>query len=1251
MHILAAQSRRIDDGGDAVDLDQAPGDIVILSAADTELAGFAQCAPALNGIASLRLASLMALSHPYSIDLYVEKTLANSCLIILRLLGGADYWSYGLERVRETALANDCRLLVLPGDDKWDGDLAARSTVSEEAARLFWRYCIEGGADNQTNALLFAASLLDRTDPPLQPRPLARAGLWWPEGPPPALEDLESRWDDPARPRVGITFYRAMVQGASTEPVAALIRAMDRAGVNAVPVFVSSLKDPESVSILSDVFERHKPDVILNGTAFAVSKGGGVHQSTPLDRYGASVLQVVFSSVSEEGWRESDRGLGIRDLAMHVVLPELDGRLLTRAVSFKEEGRYDPVTQSTPVRFVPKADRVEFVAHLAAAWAGLAKTDRKDKKLALILANYPNKDGRIANGVGLDTPASAVAIMGDLKRVGYGIENAPETSGQLMELLLAGATNDLGRRSETGRNPSLSTEDYLKSFRKLPQKVQADVQRRWGAAKDDPHVREGAFILPLLTFGNVAIGIQPARGYNIDPKETYHDPALVPPHNYFAFYFWLRESYGVAAVVHLGKHGNLEWLPGKALALSQSCYPEAVLGPVPNIYPFIVNDPGEGSQAKRRNSAVIVDHLTPPLARAESHGVAEELETLLDEYYLATGVDPRRMDLIEDEIIDLAVRHGLDLDIGLKKDMDRATQLSRIDAHLCDLKEMQIRDGLHILGTSPAGSELTETVVALARVPRGAAPSDASLQRAMAADLGLGGFDPLDCDMAAPWTGPKPQLLTELTTDSWRTAGDTVERLELLASRLVDNGGGEEDLPQTLSVLSEIRKRLQPSIEQSGPQELAAVRDALDGRFVNPGPSGAPSRGRPDVLPTGRNFYSVDVRAVPTEIAWRLGIKSASRLVERYYMDEGEWPTSMALTAWGTSNMRTGGDDIAQALALIGAKPVWETGSGRVTGFGIIPLAELGRPRVDVTLRISGFFRDAFPHQIDLFDSAVSAVANLDEPEDANPIAARVKRQSAEYVSSGLEEKEARRRATFRVFGSKPGAYGAGLQALIDEGIWSERQDFANAFLEWGSYAYGGGVEGTRDRELLEARLSGVEVVIQNQDNREHDLLDSDDYYQFEGGLSASVETLRGKAPIVFHNDHSRPERPVVRTLGEEIGRVVRGRAANPKWIAGVMRHGYKGAFEIAATVDYLFAFAATTRAVRDHHFDQLHEAYLQDDAVRAFIAEHNPSALEEIAARFAEAIDRGLWAPRRNATYAELVALKATLNEERRHG
>ncbi|MBS8259666.1 cobaltochelatase subunit CobN [Roseibium polysiphoniae] len=1258
MHILASQARRIDDGGDAVDLGQSPTDILFLSAADTELGSFASAQEALGkDAAGLRLANVMALSHPYSVDLYAEQTVRGSKIVAVRLLGGVEYWRYGVERLEEEARASGAKLILVPGDDKWDGALASRSTVPLEDVRRFWRYCVEGGSGNYSNALLFLSHLTGLDEEPAHPVPLPRAGIYLRGETAPDIEVLKATWRDPARPVAAITFYRALVQGAQTAPVDALVEALDKAGVNALPIFVSSLKEAESAGVLASLFEAAPPDVVLNATAFAVSKAGTVHQTTPLDAPGQPVLQVVFSSSSFEGWEESDQGLSIRDLAMHVVLPELDGRLLTRAVSFKEEGTFDEATQSTPVRFVPVADRIAFVAKLAANWAHLSHVPSAEKSTALILANYPNKDGRLANGVGLDTPASCVELLKALGTAGYDVGEAPATSKDLMNLLSTGVTNALdGRQTRTGFE-SLSLEDYENAFALLPQAVRISVSERWGDAGHDPHVVDGAFRLALHRFGNQVVGIQPARGYNIDPKETYHDPDLVPPHHYFAFYIWLRRHFGAHAVVHMGKHGNLEWLPGKALALSEACMPEAVLGPVPNIYPFIVNDPGEGAQAKRRTSAVIVDHLTPPLTRAESHGVSGELETLLDEYYLASGVDPRRLKALTRDILDLATRHGLDADIGLEEGMDEATRLARLDAHLCDLKELQIRDGLHVLGQSPEDELLKDLLVALARVPRGADARQESLQRAIARDLGLTGeagadspsgrclFDPLDCDFSARWAGETPEILARLSEDPWRSNGDTVERIELLAQRLVAGTvTAPDDWVATNAVLDSIETELRPAVSGSGPAETQAVLTALGGGFVAPGPSGAPSRGRPDVLPTGRNFYSVDVRAVPTETAWRLGQTSASLVAERYFQEEGEWPSSLVLTCWGTANMRTGGDDIAQALALIGARPVWEAASGRVTGFEVLSLAELQRPRIDVTLRVSGFFRDAFPHQIDLFDSAVRAVAALEEPKGSNPIAARVNEDRARYVAEGLDEAEAERRAAFRVFGSKPGAYGAGLQALIDEGIWDERGDFAESFLTWGGYAYGGGADGTSARGELETRLSGVDAVLQNQDNREHDLLDSDDYYQFEGGLAATVETLKGEAPRVYHNDHSRPERPVVRSLAEEIGRVVRGRAANPKWITGVMRHGYKGAFEIAATLDYLFAFSATTRAVGDHHFDQLFEAYIDVEEVRDFLEDANPAAYREILARFAEALHRGLWTPRKNSTHARLHELQAKL-------
>ena len=1248
MHILAGRSGRIDQGDEAVDLGQSPADVVVLSAADTELASLA--AVAAGGGAeqpSLRLANLMALSHPYSVDMYAEQTVAGSRLVVLRLLGGAEYWPYGVERLTEAARGHGLHLAVMPGDDRWDADLAARSTLPVDEVMRLWRYLAEGGAENLGNFLRYAAHLLDGAEEPDPPRPLPRAGLLLPGRARPTLADLRATWADPAAPVAAIVFYKALMQSAATAPVEALCEALAGEGINPLPIFVSSLKEAESASVLAALFAEAPPAVVLNATAFAVSKAGEAHSETPLDAPGVPVLQVVFSSSSEEGWRDADQGLSIRDLAMHVVMPEVDGRILTRAVSFKEQAPHDPLTQSATMRFVPKPDRVAFVAAQAARIARLAATPAAERKVALILANYPNKDGRLANGVGLDTPASCALLLQRLAAEGYRIDGAPEGSAELMARISDGPTNDIAARRVRHGGAELPLADYAAAFARLPQAVREAVTARWGEPQDDPHVEEGAFRLAVTRFGNAVVGIQPARGYNIDPKATYHDPDLVPPHHYFAFYIWLREAFGVHAVVHLGKHGNLEWLPGKALALSEDCFPEAVLGPLPNIYPFIVNDPGEGAQAKRRTSAVIVDHLTPPLARAESHGVAAELEVLLDEYYLAQGVDPRRLKALTRDILEAAERHGLDRDIGLTSEMDEETRLARLDAHLCDLKELQIRDGLHVLGAAPGGDLLTALLVALVRVPRGEGPANEGITRALACDLGLEGFDPLACAYELPFDGPRPPLLEEVASSPWRSCGDTVERLELLAARLAEQGSAPDGFAATAAVLEEIETRIRPAVTASGEAETAGVLAGLAGRFVPPGPSGAPTRGRPDVLPTGRNFYSVDVRAVPTETSWRIGAASAERLVERHFQDEGEYPAAVVLTCWGTANMRTGGDDIAQALALIGARPKWEAGSGRVTGFDILSLAELGRPRVDVTLRISGFFRDAFPHQVDLFQSAVAAIAKLEEPEDANPLAARARKEAARLEADGLAPEKARRQALYRVFGSKPGAYGAGLQALIDERIWDARADFADAFLAWGSYAYGGGAKGEGARASLTARLSQVDAVLHNQDNREHDLLDSDDYYQFEGGLAATVETLKGAAPKIYHNDHSRPERPVIRTLSEEIGRVVRARAANPKWIAGVMRHGYKGAFEIAATVDYLFAFSATTNAVGDHHFDQLYDAYLDDGEVRAFLETANPKALEEIEARFREAVERDLWRPRRNSVRVALN-IESPLGETR---
>tara|TARA_R110002094_G_scaffold39574_3_gene52142 strand:- start:3033 stop:6764 length:3732 start_codon:yes stop_codon:yes gene_type:complete len=1238
VHILQAQTRRIDDGEEAVDLAQSPGDIVILTAADTEISGFSYAAGSLEeDFPSLRIASLMALTHPYSVDLYADNTLSQAKLIVVRALGGRNYWSYGFERLAELARARSIKIIVVPGDANWDSDLEAANSLDIATARTFWRYCVEGGVENLKNALRYLAQQIGYESPAAPPKALPKAGLYWPGKAEPALDEVQNSFAHNGT--AAIVFYRSSVQANATAPIDALIKALDAAGLNALPIYVSSLKDAESVAVLTSILAQASPSITLNGTAFAVSKAGGSHVATPLDQAGRMVLQFVMSGTSEAGWRESDRGLSAKDLTMHVVLPEIDGRVLTQIISFKEEGAFDTRTECRPTRFVPITDRINRLANQAAAWSGLRDAAASDKKLALILSNYPNKDGRMANGVGLDTPASIIALMKALQAKNYTTDEAPEDSKSLMDLLMSGPTNafDEGRLRQA--NHGLTLEKYLHHYRELPESLQKAVEERWGAPPDDPACIDGIFRLAVHTFGNIAVGIQPARGYNIDPKETYHDPALVPPHNYLAFYVWLRREFGADALVHMGKHGNTEWLPGKALALSSECWPDAIMQGLPVVYPFIVNDPGEGAQAKRRISSVIIDHLMPAMTRAETYGPLSEIEALIDEYFLASGVDPKRVRLLEEQIFEAIERHALGAELGLPLGVEKHEVLQRLDGYICELKEMQIRDGLHTLGQSPTGTQRTDTLVALTRVP---GSSHMSLHRALAADLGLDRFDPLACELSAPWTGPVPEALAGVSDLPWRTNADTLERIERLAVQLV-NGDltAQKQWEKTAAVLAYVNGAVAKALDDSGRSEIEACLTALSGSFVPPGPSGAPTRGRLDCLPTGRNFYSVDVRSVPTKAAWQLGRQSADLVTERYFQEHGEWPAALALTAWGTSNMRTGGDDIAQAMALIGVEPVWEELSGRVTGFKIIPLSELKRPRVDVTLRISGFFRDAFPLQIDLFDSAVRGVAALEEPEDANPIAARVRAETCKLVSDGLSAEDAAKRAGFRVFGSMPGAYGAGLQALIDENLWEDRSDFAESFLTWGGYAYGAGSEGDGARDLLETRLSQTQLVLQNQDNREHDILDSDDYYQFQGGLTATVATLSGVEPAVYHGDHSRPETPAIRSLQEELARVVRGRAANPKWIAGMMRHGYKGAFEMAATLDYLFAYAATTKAVQSHQFDLLYNAYFDDEDVRQFIELHNPAALKEMADRFLQAIDRELWQPRRNSIFAELKNLK----------
>ncbi|HEV8016715.1 MAG TPA: cobaltochelatase subunit CobN, partial [Stellaceae bacterium] len=880
MHLLAALPGTISDGAAAVDLGQTPGDIVVFSAADSDLACLAAAQQRLVAAdaawPSLRLASLLKLGHNYSVDLYIENVARQANLIVARVLGGRGYWNYGVERLGALARAHGLKLALLPGDAKPDAELARETTLARDEAHRLWRYLVEGGAANAEHFLRYAADLIGRDTAWREPAPILRAGLYWPGESQPDLAALRRHWQADA-PVAALTFYRALVLAANTAPVDALIAALAANGLNPLPVFVSSLKDPDSAAILDRVLGEMPPDIVLNATAFAVSTGAG--ELGPFAVHDCPVLQVIFAGGDEIGWRAGARGLDARDIAMNVALPELDGRIITRAVSFKAAPARDALTEADLALYRPVADRIAFVADLARNWVKLRRTPKAERKLALILANYPHRDGRIGNGVGLDTPQSAIRVLRALQADGYRVEDIPADGDALIRALLAGPTNaDRGRAADE----TFPRGDYGTFFATLPRAAQDQVNARWGAPERDPFFREsrldcGAFAMPAIRCGNVVVAVQPSRGYDIDPKASYHAPDLPPPHGYLAFHAWLADGVRAQAIVHLGKHGNLEWLPGKAVALSAECFPEAALGPVPHLYPFIVNDPGEGTQAKRRAQAVIVDHLTPPLARAESYGRLGELERLVDEYYAAAQGDPRRTKLLAAQILDLVRSAGLDADCGIAAGESDTAALQKLDGYLCELKEMQIRDGLHVFGQSPDSAEL---LVALARLPRGSAPHQASLIRVLAADLALG-FDPLSAELGTPWLGARPIALTGI--GDWRSIGDTVERLESLARDLVAGvRRAETSWTRTTAVLGWITRALKPAIAACGQAEIEGLLAGLDGRFVPPGPSGAPSRGKPEVLPTGRNFFSLDARAMPTPAAWQLGWKSASLLVAQY---------------------------------------------------------------------------------------------------------------------------------------------------------------------------------------------------------------------------------------------------------------------------------------------------------------------------------------------------------------------------------
>jgi cobaltochelatase CobN len=1196
--------------------------------------------------------------------------------VVLRLLGGKRALGQVFDPLVEICRANRTPLIACPGHQEWDEDLITACTAPVAEVESVFAYLMRGGVLNFRNLFLFLAdTYLDGEYGHEAPAPMPWQGVYHPEvAEGTSVDDYMAQRYAVGRPSVGVLFYRAHWMSGNLGFIDTLIRHLEAQQVNVLPVFSYSLKhipdDDDSAQgqtlteYMVDGDGVPRVDCIVNTMGLAMSDldhqqgGSGATVATGwsqalLDQLNLPILQGIVSTGSREDWESSSLGLGPVDMAMNVAFPEFDGRIITVPVSFKEETPPEGggLSAGRMQRYVAHDDRMAYLARLAGRHAVLRRKANADKRIAIILSNYPTKDARIGNAVGLDTPASAINILHALKRAGYHVEDIPVDGDELVHRMIERCSNDTDTLTEEQLRLAAGHVErriYSQWYAGFPSKVRQELLEAWGDAPGQVYRTGDQLAIAGLPMGNVFVGLQPPRGFGENPISVYHNPDLTPTHHYIGYYRWIRDVFRADAMIHIGKHGTLEWLPGKGVGLSQECYPEVALDDIPLFYPFIVNNPGEGTQAKRRTHATIIDHLIPPMTTADAYGDIAKLEQLMDEHYQCQTLDPGKLPMLESQIWEMVQKAELHRDLGVDAPPDDfGGFLLNIDGYLCEIKDVQIKDGLHTLGEAPQDEQLIGLLSALTRLDTGPMPS---LRRSMAEALGLDYASLLD-DPGTPMNGNVPEVLARLDQETpARSAGDVLERLEMLCrqayTQLLDGNFQSErvaelvssllDRPdaQTEKVLRYATDFIYPALLKTT-DEIDNLLRGLDGRFVPPGPSGAPTRGMANVLPTGRNFYSVDPKTLPSPAAWEVGKALGDGLLEKYLEEEGAYPEMVGMVVWGTSAMRTHGDDIAQILYLLGVRPVWQAESRRVTGVEVIPLEELSHPRIDVTVRISGFFRDAFPNLIYLLDQAVELVASLDEPETDNFIAKHLREDlvrsaspdaSPDPASGEPEAPQSRAASLYRIFGSKPGTYGAGILPALDERNWETVEDLAEVYTAWGGYAYTQQDFGVNARPQFRQRFSQIVIAAKNQDNREHDLFDSDDYMQYHGGMIATVRALTGRNPRQFFGDSSDPSRAKVRDLQDEARRVFRSRVVNPKWIESMKRHGYKGAFELSATVDYMFGYDATAQVVEDWMYRDVTEEYVLSPEMQEFFRRSNPWALRAIVERLLEAIERGMW-------------------------
>jgi len=1189
------------------------------------------------------------LEDPEQIEEFI-RFVRSSNVVLMHLMGGKKNVP-NFERIVSSLREKGVPLYAQATAAEHDIELMNLSTVGEEEYRKISKYMNYGGEENFENLLLYLAGKFAGLNYEFEkPKSPPWEGIYHPElGYLPTLRQyLEERYT-PGRPTVGIWFYQGWWRSGNTAFVDKLIEEIEGRGANVIPVFLYSVKDVDLGTkgpqwVLESYFMKDgRPliDVLISLLMFSLSmrmtKMPEGMETLPEEHKGflrklrVPVIKAILTYNSPEEWAESPQGLNPIDVTMSVAMPEFDGMLITIPVAARKISEIDPLTGAKIVRHEPISERVQKLVRLALNWARLRHVPNSEKKVAIILHNYPPRNDQIGTAFGLDSPASVMNILRELREEGYLLDHLPESGQTLIEQLLSRLTNDrkwLALRELASRAvDAVPLEQYLEWFEELPPQVRERMIEAWGEPPGKLFSYQDRLLIPGIINGNIFIGLQPPRGFLDDPSAIYHSPEHPIPHHYYAYYRWIRDIFGAHVVMHIGKHGSLEWLPGKSVGLSSRCFPDIAISDLPNIYPYIINNPGEGTQAKRRSYCCIIEHLVPVMHNADSYDELAELEVLLKDYRQAIVEDKGKTPQLKEMIWEKVARAKLDHDLETSKEeafSDFDKFLERLHGYINELSDTQTRDGLHILGEPPEDERLDEFLVALTRLPNGDVPS---LRESLAQAKGYE-FEELlenrgrlrpdgrtNGEIIQELNGLSLQLVKELHDEDFDTRS-----VEAITGKVLGQEG-----PKVTRVLAYVANSLVPRITATT-DELTNVLLASGGDFVPPGPSGAPTRGMADILPTGRNFYSVDPKAIPSPAAWRVGMAMGNALLERYLSDEGKYPESVGIVIWGSPTMRTKGDDIAEVLYLMGVKPEWEERSGRVKGLQVIPLEELGRPRIDVTLRISGLFRDAFPNIVHLIDEAVELVANLDEPPDVNYLAKHVWKEVEEKISQGMNPEQARAEASYRIFGCKPGAYGAGVSDAIEARNWKDEKDLGEIYVVWGGYAYGRKDYGAAVPEEFERRLSRLDLTVKNEDTREYDMLDGDDFYSYHGGMIAAVKAFKGEVPRSYSGDSSDPERVKIRSTAEETKYIFRARILNPKWIESLKRHGYKGAADLSRVVDITFGWDATAEVLEDWMYEALARKYSLDQEIQEWLKRVNPYALQNIVERLLEAIERGMW-------------------------